>query len=124
MLKIYIADDSVVVRSKLTDALEENAAIKVIGNSGDTEQAVMEINSLDPQVVIIDIRMPGGGGLPLLHHIKTYKNEMITIILTSFPYDEYRETYLTSGADFFYDKAKDIPQMIKILNDLAKKDGG
>jgi DNA-binding NarL/FixJ family response regulator len=62
MLKVYIADDSVVVRGKLKEALEERGSITVVGESGNAEQAITEIRRLDPQVVIIDVRMPGGGG--------------------------------------------------------------
>ena len=121
MLKIYIADDSVVVRGRLKEALEENGAMQVIGESGNAEQAIAEIRSLDPQAVIIDIRMPGGGGLPVLQDIKARTPGRIAIILTSFPYQEYRDTYLAAGADYFFDKTKDIPRMIETLLELASK---
>jgi len=124
MLKIYIADDSVVVRSKLKDALEENGTIKVIGDSGDAKQAITEIRNLDPQVVIIDIRMPGGGGLLVLKDLKARTPNRTAMILTSFPLSEYRETYMAAGADYFFDKTKDIPQMTEKLNRLAAITGG
>jgi DNA-binding NarL/FixJ family response regulator len=121
MLKIYIADDSVVVRGKLKEVLEESGAMKVIGESGDALQAIAEICELDPQVVILDIRMPGGGGLPVLQDIKARTPAQIAIILTSFPYQEYRDTYLAAGADYFFDKTKEIPQMTEMLAELALK---
>jgi len=124
MLQVYIADDSVVVRGKLKEALEENGAMQVIGESGDAVQAIAEIRSLDPQAVIIDIRMPGGGGLPVLLDIKTRTPARIAIILTSFPYQEYRDAYLAAGADYFFDKIKDTSQMIETLAGLASKKGG
>ena len=80
MLNVFIADDSVVVRGKLKEALEEQGTIKIIGESGDAEQAIKEIRQLDPQVVIIDIRMPGGGGLPVLKDIKAGKPDRTAII--------------------------------------------
>ena len=123
MLKVYIADDSVVVREKLKEALEETDSIKVVGESGDAVQAITEIRRLDPQVTIIDIRMPGGGGLPVLKDLKSRTPNRIAFILTSFPFPQYLEVYLSAGADYFFDKTKDIQQMTEILLALASGDG-
>ena len=123
MLKVYIADDSVVVREKLKEALEEQGSIQVVGESGDTENAITEIRRLDPQVSIIDIRMPGGGGLPVLEDLKTRTPNRIAIILSSFPFPQYRQVYLSAGADYFFDKTKDIQQMTDMLLELASGDG-
>jgi DNA-binding NarL/FixJ family response regulator len=119
MLKVYIADDSVVVRGKLKEALEEQGSIKVVGESGDAGQAITEIRKLDPQVVIIDIRMPGGGGLPVLKDLKARTPGRVAIILTSFPFQQYRETYLAAGADYFFDKTQDIQKLIDVLGKLG-----
>jgi DNA-binding NarL/FixJ family response regulator len=70
------------------------------------------------------IRMPGGGGLAVLQDIKANNPERIAIILTSFPFPQYRQAYLAAGADYFFDKTKDIPQMIETLIGLAAKNGG
>jgi DNA-binding NarL/FixJ family response regulator len=121
MLKVFIADDSVVVRGQLKEALEEQGSIEVVGESGNAEHAIIEIRRLDPQVVIIDIRMPGGGGLPVLKDLKARSPSRIAIILTSFPFPQYREAYLAAGADYFFDKTKDIPQMTNKLVELASK---
>ena len=123
MLKVYIADDSVVVREKLKEALEETDFIKVVGESGDAVQAITDIRRLDPQVTIIDIRMPGGGGLPVLQDLKACTPDRVAIILTSFPFPQYRQACLAAGADYFFDKTKDIQQMTEILVELASKIG-
>jgi two-component system response regulator DevR len=123
MLTVYLADDSVVVRGKLKEALEEKGCIKVTGESGNTEQAITEIRQLDPQVVIIDIRMPGGGGMPILQDLKSRTPGRVAIILTSFPYPQYRQAYLEAGADYFFDKTQDMNKMIDTLVELASKAG-
>jgi DNA-binding NarL/FixJ family response regulator len=123
MLKVYLADDSVLVRSKLRNALEEIGEIQVIGGSGNAEEAIAEIGTLDLDAVIIDIRMPGGGGMPLLKYVKTLDPLPVPLSLTTFPDDEYRNTYMANGADYFFDKARDIRQMIKILNEMAVVNG-
>lgn len=121
MLNVFIADDSVVIRGKLKEALEEQGTIKIVGECGDAKQAIQEIRRLDPQVVIIDIRMPGGGGLPVLKDIKAGKPDRTAVILTSFPYQQYRQAYHAAGADFFFDKTQDIPKLLSMLIDLANR---
>ena len=121
MLTVFIADDSAVLRGRLKEALEELGTIKIIGESGDAEHAITEIRRLNPQVVIIDIRMPGGGGLPVLKDIKSGKPIRTAVILTSFPYQQYREAYNEAGADFFFDKTQDIPKMLSMFTDLANR---
>jgi two-component system invasion response regulator UvrY len=121
LLNVFIADDSVVVRVKLKEALEEHDSIKVIGESGDALQAISEIRRLDPQVVILDIRMPGGGGLPVLKDFKARTPDRVAIIITSFPFPQYREIYLEAGADYFFDKIHDIQKLINVLVKLASK---
>ena len=123
MLTVYIADDSAVVREKLKEALEETDSIKVVGESGNTGQAITDIRRLDPQVTIIDIRMPGGGGLPVLEDLKPRTPNRIAIILTSFPFPQYRQACLAAGADYFFDKTKDIQQMTEMLLEMASGDG-
>lgn len=121
MLTIFIADDSVVVREKLWETLEDQALVKVVGDSGNAGQAITKIRQLDPQVVIIDIRMPGGGGMAVLKDLKTHSPNRIAIILTSYAYPEYRDAYLVAGADYFFDKNQDIHKLVTVLVELRLK---
>jgi DNA-binding NarL/FixJ family response regulator len=123
MLKVFIADDSIVVRDKLKEMFEELGSIEVVGESGDAEQAVVGIGRFAPEVVVIDIRMPGGGGLYVLKHLKARPPGQIAIILTSFPYPQYREACLAAGADYFFDKTQDMPKLTEVLAGLASKKG-
>ncbi len=122
MLKVYLADDSVVIRGKLREALEEIDSIEVIGESGNAVQAIADMRRLDPHAAIIDIRMPDGGGLPVLQDLKSRHPERVAIVLTSFPYPQYRQTFLAAGADYFFDKSQDIQKMIDLLVELASKE--
>jgi two-component system, NarL family, response regulator DevR len=124
LLKVFIADDSVMVREKLRETLEDQALVKVIGDSGNAEQAITKIRQLDPQVVIIDIRMPGGGGMAVLKDLKAHTPDRIAIILTSYAYPEYRDAYLVAGADYFFDKTQDIHKLVTVLVELALKNEG
>ena len=121
MLKVFIADDSEVVRDRLKELLTEKGDIDVVGASGDAEQAIPAIRRLNPDVVILDIRMPGGGGMPILKDIKSTSPGRVVIVLTSYPQPQYREAYLTAGADYFFDKTRDIGKMTETLAELARQ---
>ncbi len=125
MLKVFLADDSQLVRDRLKELLAEKVSMDVIGESGDAEEAISAIRRLNPDVVVLDIRMPGGGGLPVLTDIKSRKPSPVIIVLTSsYPYPQYRQAYLAAGADYFFDKIKDIQKMTDVLVELAQKHRG
>jgi DNA-binding NarL/FixJ family response regulator len=124
MLKVLIADDSPLICDRLKEMLADTGSIDVVGNAGDAQAAILAIQKLNPDVVILDIRMPGGGGMPVLKDIKARTSGAVVIVLTSYPYPEYRQAYLGAGANHFFDKTKDIQQMTDVLVALAKRKNG
>ena len=62
-IKVFIADDSLIVREHLVTMLDELAGIEIVGQAGTVTEAISAIRNLQPDVVILDIRMPGGSGL-------------------------------------------------------------
>jgi DNA-binding NarL/FixJ family response regulator len=72
-----------------------------------------------PDVVILDIHMPEGGGMRVLRDFKSMDPAKIAIIFTAFPYPQYRRVYLAAGADYFFDKTNDVQKMADVLVELA-----
>ena len=120
-LKVFIADDSIEIRNRLRELLKENGSIHLIGEAADAEQAINALGDLQPDVVILDIHMPKGEGIRVLKDIKTNDPGRIVIIFTAFAYPQYRQAYLNSGADYFFDKTEDVQQMGDVLAELARK---
>jgi len=120
-LEVFIADDSTEIRNRLIEMLKENKSIHLMGESGDAEQTIIALRNLKPDVVILDIHMPKGDGMRVLKDIKTIDPGRIVIIFTAFPYPQYRQAYLTAGADYFFDKTNDVQKMVDILAELAQK---
>jgi two-component system response regulator DevR len=69
-IKVFIADDSLIVREHLVTMLDELAGIEIVGQAGTVTEAISAIRILQPDVVILDIRMPGGSGIDVLENIK------------------------------------------------------
>ena len=69
MKRLFIGDDSEVLRVRLKDVVSEIEGIEVIGEEGNAKAVIKAINNLNPDVVILDIRMPGGNGISVLAEI-------------------------------------------------------
>ena len=63
MIKVLIVDDHQLVRTGLVGLLEQEPGIQVIGESASGEEAVRAVDELNPQVILMDLQMPGIGGL-------------------------------------------------------------
>jgi YesN/AraC family two-component response regulator len=69
-IEVFIADDSLIVREHLVTMLDELAGIEIVGQAENGAEAISGIRILQPDVVILDIRMPGGNGIDVLQTIK------------------------------------------------------
>ena len=91
IVKVFIADDSDTIRERLIELLAGISGVEIIGEAKDTSQAIASILKLNPEVVVLDIRMPGGSGIEVLKEIKKHVPAPIVIMLTNYPYSQYRE---------------------------------
>jgi DNA-binding NarL/FixJ family response regulator len=114
-IRIFIADDSLIVRERLVTMLDEVAGIEIVGQAENVTEAVSGIRDLQPDVVTLDIGMPGGSGIKVLQNIKQAGAGPMVIILTNFPYPGYRQRYLRAGADFILDKSTEFDQIPDLL---------
>ena len=114
-IRVFIADDSLVVREHLVTMLDELPSIAIVGQAENVAEAINGILELQPDVVILDIRMPGGSGIDVLQQIKLDELKPIVIILTNYPHPAYRQKCLQAGADFFLDKSTEFDQIPELL---------
>ena len=120
-MRLFIADDSEILRTRLIDMLSEIEGIKVVGEASDSKEAVERVEALKPDVVILDIRMPGGDGIVALETMKkNRKGQPKVIVFTGYPYLQYRKRCMDAGADFFFYKALEFEQLIELIRDLAQ----
>jgi DNA-binding NarL/FixJ family response regulator len=122
-IKVFIADDSLVVREHLVTMLDELAGIEIVGQAENVAEAIRGIRNLQPDVVILDMRMPDGSGIDVLQNIKQDTATPLVIILTNYPYPGYRQKCLDAGADFFLDKSSEFDQIPKLLEQLQQGSG-
>ena len=123
-MKVFIADDSDVVRKRLRELLDELQNVELVGEARDAGEALTLLSNLHADVIILDIRMPGGNGMAVLEAQKSRLNPPIVIVYTSFPYPQYRKAYLDAGADYLIDKANDSSELLHLIADLSKPNRG
>ena len=102
MIRVLLVDDQPTVRSALRTLLERTEDIAVIGEARDGAEAVARAAQLDPDVVLMDIRMPGTDGLSATRDILARGDARPrVIVLTTFDLDEYVFAALRAGASAF-----------------------
>jgi DNA-binding NarL/FixJ family response regulator len=123
-LKVFIADDSALVRERLTALISEIEGVEVVGQAGDVPEVLEGIQHLRPDAVTLDIRMPGNNGIQVLEAIKKSTAAPVVIMLTAFPYPQYRKKCLEAGADYFFDKATEFDQVAEVLKKIQSSTTG
>ena len=121
-MRVFIADDSRVVVERLADLLQEVPGAQLVGQAGDVPETVHGIQKTKPHALILDLQMPGGSGLDVLRAIRTDYPHLHVLICTNYPYPQYREEYLTAGANFFLDKSEEFGKIPAILRELIEKE--
>ncbi len=97
-IRVLIADDHEMVRNGLRLILEGEEEFVVVGGAADGREAVRLTGELNPQVVLMDLRMPGMDGLEAIEHIRARWPEVAVVILTTYNEDELMARGLRAGA--------------------------
>ena len=118
-LQVVIIDDSVVIRQRLVGLLEETAGVHLAGVATDGHEGLETILRLQPDVVILDIRMPGMSGIELLECLQGKEVSPTIVVLTNFPYPAYRKRCQELGAEYFFDKSTEFAAAVEVLRELA-----
>ena len=119
-MKVLIVDDSKIVCNGLREMLINIADLVVVGEAHNAGEAVKAISELKPDVVILDIRLPGPSGIEVLKDIRDKKLPIRVIMLTNYPYPQYRKKCEELGADYFFDKVTEIEKVTEVIEQLVK----
>ena len=121
-VKVLVADDHSAIRAGLTLILDNAEGIEVVGEAADGAAAIRQARALRPDVVLMDVRMPGTDGI-------TATRELISaglcevLVLTTFDLDEYVDAALRAGAAGFLLKSVEAPRLIEAVKQVAAGEG-
>lgn len=124
MIRVLLADDQRLVRAGFRSILEDEDDIEVVGEAGDGEAAVSACRELRPDVVLMDIRMPGTDGLEASRVIAGDDRlaSVKVVILTTFDLDDYVYGALRAGATGFLVKDTEPEELLQAVRVAARGD--
>lgn len=113
-MRILVVDDSAAIRARLVEMLREVPGVEPQEATG-ADEALEAIRASAPDVVVLDVHMPGKSGIDVLPMIKALPSPPVVVILTSHPTEHHRRLSLAHGADFFLDKSRDFARVVELV---------
>ncbi|MGZ8801186.1 MAG: hypoxia response regulator transcription factor DosR/DevR [Mycobacterium sp.] len=109
MVRVFLVDDHEVVRRGLMDLLSNDRGLDVVGEAGSVAEALARIPALQPDVAVLDVRLPDGNGIELCRDLLSRLPDLRCLMLTSFTSDEAMLDAVLAGASGYV--LKDIKGM-------------
>ncbi|MDV8070937.1 response regulator transcription factor [Rhodococcus sp. IEGM 1366] len=124
MINVLVVDDQTLIRSAITTIITHSAGLTVVGEAGDGARAIELARRLRPDVVLMDIRMPGIDGITATRTICSDPNleSVRVLILTTFEEDQYIVGALRAGASGFIGKGAEPDQIIAAIHAIHRGD--
>jgi DNA-binding NarL/FixJ family response regulator len=123
MISVLLVDDQPLLRMGFQLVLEAQPDMTVVGEAGEGAEAVAQVAALAPDVVLMDVRMPGMDGIEATERITQEHSASRVLILTTFDLDEYAFAALHAGAAGFLLKNAQPAELIAGIRTVAAGDG-
>jgi len=115
MIKVMLVDDHDLVRTGIKRLLEDHPDIKIVGEATSGEQALELVTENDPDVVLMDINMPGIGGLEATRKLLQRKPKLKIIVVTMHEDDMFAQRLLKAGAMGYLTKGAKVDEILQAL---------
>ncbi len=119
-IRILIADDHAVVREGLRALIDTETGMELIGEAADGREAVAKCRSLNPDVVLLDLVMPGMGGIEAIREIKQRNPAVRILVLTSFAEDDKVFPAIKAGAQGYLLKDSSPQELVEAVRDIHR----
>ncbi|MFI6155122.1 response regulator [Kitasatospora sp. NPDC051170] len=121
-IRVLIADDEALLRMAFTTVIEAQPDMEPVGEAADGDQAVALARELRPDVVLMDVRMPGTDGIEATRRLTAARPRTRVLILTTFDLDAYAFAALNAGACGFLLKNTRPHELLTAIRDIAAGD--
>ena len=122
MIRILIADDHLIIRQGLRLILETESDFELVGEASDGSEALTLCRELNPDVVLMDLRMPNMDGLTAIEKLRVEQPEVAVVILTTFNEDELMFRGLQAGARGYLLKDTDRSTLFATIRAAARRE--
>ena len=115
---MLIVDDSIMIGEKIREYISELENINIIGHALSGLEAIQFISEQVPDIILLDINMPGLNGFDVLTWIRNRFIQTTVIMLTNHSSPNYRQKSSGLGADYFFDKTTEFEKLPDLINRL------
>ena len=117
--RVLLCDDHALIRDGLRRAFERDGAFEVVGEAGSVAEAVARDAELDPDVIVMDVRLPDGSGLDATKQIRARRPQVGIVVLTMYAGDQQMFDALESGASAFVAKSAPAEDVVNAARHAA-----
>ena len=117
-LRLLVVDDSAVVGSRLLAVLGSIPDVEVLPQAWSVASARRAFFEGGPDVVVTDFDLPDGTGLDVIRHVKRVWPWTVVVVLTYENLPAFRRPCLEAGAEFFFDKATEVDDLVRLIEGL------
>lgn len=121
-MRVLLADDHPIVRDGLKAILEAQPDIEVVGEAASGQEAAEKVGRLKPDIVIMDLAMPGMSGIEATRHIKQQSPDIKIMVLTMHDSDEYFFQVINAGASGYFVKGGSSAELVSALRTVGQGD--
>lgn len=118
-IRLFLLDDHQIVRRGLRDLFESEPGFEIVGESGSAVEAISRIPALQPQVAVLDARLPDGSGIDVSRSVRSIDPSIKALILTSYDDDEAIFAAIMAGADGYLLKQIDGMDLVDAVRRIA-----
>jgi len=120
--RTLIVEDNVAFRQTLKNLLFSRFPFMHFEEAKDGEEAIEKINALHPDLVFMDIKLPGESGLEVTRRIRASEFQGPIVIMTNYDFQEYREAAKSCGADYFVSKGSStVEEILSLVDSILLK---
>lgn len=118
--RVFIVEDHPVVRLGMRHLLLD-ADFEVCGEAERVDEAIEKIKDTHPQVVLIDLALPGVNGMELIRYVKQHWVGMKVIVVSTYDETIYGPIAAEAGADFYINKHEAVDRIVEVIHSLLKQ---
>ena len=118
-IRIFLCDDVPELRALLRYGLEEDAELTVVGEAADAREAIAGVTELRPDVVLLDLSMPGMDGLEAIPHLRSASPETAIVVFSGFAAERMAEQALDLGAERYVEKGAPLESVRATVREVA-----
>ncbi|QCB46835.1 response regulator transcription factor [Hydrogenophaga sp. PAMC20947] len=120
MIKVILCDDHAMVRRGIRDTISEAVDVQVVGEAGSYPELREQLRNHACDVLVLDLNMPGRGGLEVLAALKEEGSSVKTLVVSMYPEDQYAIRCLRAGATGYLNKAGDPAELVTAIRTVMQ----